>query len=76
MPQTGEYKNRLNNYCQGVLGTTPEYVNTFQGSQHAGTWSSSVYINAVEHGRGTDRTKFGAQEQAALFAFRALGVPV
>ncbi|KAF9255224.1 hypothetical protein L218DRAFT_967490 [Marasmius fiardii PR-910] len=76
MSQTGGCKNLLNNYCQGALGTTPEYANAFQGPQHAGIWYSSVYINKLEYGRGSDRTQFGAQEKAALSALRTLGVPV
>ncbi|TFK34241.1 hypothetical protein BDQ12DRAFT_738303 [Crucibulum laeve] len=65
------YRNRLNNKCQ-FLRLAHRYEDTKAGPEHQPTWTSAVYVNGVEYGRATGRSRDVAREAAAQIAFEAL----
>ncbi|KLO13233.1 hypothetical protein SCHPADRAFT_940590 [Schizopora paradoxa] len=70
-------KMKLNNHCQSQRDKpTPIYDTVHEGSEHAGTWKSSVSIQGEEKGTGQHTTKKGAEEAAAKAALEAMGIPV
>ncbi|KAJ4474630.1 hypothetical protein C8J55DRAFT_562456 [Lentinula edodes] len=66
-----EFVHALNNLAQS-RHLTVYYSDTHTGTQHAGVWLSIVYINGVEHGRGTGTSRKDAHAAAAKEALRVL----
>ncbi|KAF9456841.1 hypothetical protein BDZ94DRAFT_1326683 [Collybia nuda] len=70
------FRERLNNVVlqyqrRSVQYSEPERI----GAPHQCAWMVIVYIDGVEHGRGTAATKDQAKENAAREALVALGIP-
>ncbi|KAF8152595.1 hypothetical protein B0H34DRAFT_726724 [Crassisporium funariophilum] len=62
-------RNRLNNACQFMHnGKTPVYESTHTGPQHDRVWTSIVYVEGIEYGRGSGRGQDSAREAAAVAA--------
>ncbi|KAK7016771.1 Interferon-induced, double-stranded RNA-activated protein kinase [Paramarasmius palmivorus] len=67
----GRYGLQLNNYCQRIR-VRPEYATSAFGPPHDPTWSSIVYINGKEYGRGAGKTRVAAGDAAAKQALDTL----
>ncbi|TFK34240.1 hypothetical protein BDQ12DRAFT_373423 [Crucibulum laeve] len=70
MAQPQGFRNQLNNRCQEQHKPRPVYEDTTSGPQNNITWSTIVYIDGVEHGRGTGRSRDIAREAAAQIALQ------
>ncbi|KAJ7897326.1 hypothetical protein B0H14DRAFT_2677825 [Mycena olivaceomarginata] len=66
------YRTGLNNVAQ-QRGWTISYEATSTGAQDRPQWTSKVYLNNIEYGRGSGGNKGSAKEQAAKSALIALG---
>ncbi|KAJ7361274.1 hypothetical protein B0H14DRAFT_2677865 [Mycena olivaceomarginata] len=66
------YRTWLNNVAQ-QWGYTIAYEATSTGPQHRPQWTSKVYLNNIENGRGSGGSRGSAKEQAAKSALIALG---
>ncbi|KAJ7750254.1 hypothetical protein B0H16DRAFT_1550083 [Mycena metata] len=66
-PPRDHNRTQLNNICQR-RGDVIEYSDSQTGPLNAAQWTSVVYLNRYEYGRGTGSTKGSAQERAAFQA--------
>ncbi|KAJ7508661.1 hypothetical protein B0H11DRAFT_1966124 [Mycena galericulata] len=57
-------RTELNNLA-AQLGRSVEYADTASGPLHDQQWTSVVYVNRYEFGRGYAKTKGAAREAAA-----------
>ncbi|KAE9398552.1 hypothetical protein BT96DRAFT_920761 [Gymnopus androsaceus JB14] len=71
MPSKTEYVHTLNTVVQRYR-YTGEFIDSHHGPQHSGYWSSVVYINNMEYGNATGRTRKEARESAAREALLVL----
>ncbi|KAJ6541931.1 hypothetical protein B0H19DRAFT_1239636 [Mycena capillaripes] len=67
------FRTGLNNAAQG-WGQRVQYADSQNGPLNNPTWTSVVYLNQVEHGRGAGSTRGSARERAARQALITLGL--
>ncbi|KAJ7020888.1 hypothetical protein C8F04DRAFT_276900 [Mycena alexandri] len=59
-------KNRTElNHIGFRRGAVVEYIDSHTGPLDSPTWTSVIYLNRYEYGRGTGSTKGSARERAA-----------
>jgi len=72
-PQFSDYKTRLQEYVQQhTLGELEYRIVDEQGPAHDKFFVSEVYMNGLNLGRGSGRTKKEAEQQAAAEALTVL----
>ncbi|KAJ7922854.1 hypothetical protein B0H13DRAFT_1982058 [Mycena leptocephala] len=72
-PQNAHYRTMLNNAAQRY-GHSVEYSDSQTGPLNNPQWTSVVYVNRIEYGRGIGRSRGSARERAAWQALVALGI--
>lgn len=66
-----EYVYMLNEKCQKARKTA-EYTTQREGPKHDETWTLTVFIDQIQHGQGTGKTKDSAKAAAAKMALETL----
>ncbi|KAI0375472.1 hypothetical protein BV20DRAFT_1048603 [Pilatotrama ljubarskyi] len=67
------WRMEFNNYVQvNNLGPSVQWTQVQTGPRNAPTWTASVFLDGVEHGRGSATNLGAAREIAAEQALRAL----
>ncbi|RPD76855.1 hypothetical protein L226DRAFT_532869 [Lentinus tigrinus ALCF2SS1-7] len=71
-----DWRIQFNNYVQknGLISQVAWSQPLQTGPQNSPTWTASVFVNAIEYGRGSAANLGGAREIAAEMALRALSM--
>ncbi|MDY6853369.1 MAG: ribonuclease III [Thermodesulfobacteriota bacterium] len=68
-----DFKTRLQEYSQRILKKTPQYIHTGEsGPDHDKTFHVDISIKGIILGKGSGKSKKGAEQEAAKEALEAL----